>query len=189
MKKVLLSLLVVVTSFIMIPFVNAEEKVPVYMISKEGCSACHAASEYFKGLEEENPDLFDLVELQVFDSNWNFVSTDLQNMFVAVYEKIGEDTSKAATPTIVIGDYSTIGLPQDTNVIKEEIIKQRDAKKKVDIVKDIAKTLNINIDDIRKQSATETTEEKTTKNDALIIAVILVVLVGGFAGLVIASKK
>lgn len=187
MKRVLLSLIAFLIGLVLVPVVKAEEKVPVYMISKNGCSACEAATQYFNGLQKQYPDLFDLVELQVFDSSWGFVSTDLQNMFVAIYEKIGEDTSKAATPTIVIGDYHTIGIPQDTDEIYDAIITARDAKNKVDIVKDLADYLNIDLNSIRLGTNTETKE--TGKYDTIIIISIFVVLVGGFAGLVFASKK
>ena len=186
MKKILLSLMTFAIVFMLIPFVYAKEKVPVYMITKEGCPACQQANEYFASLASDYSDIFELIELQVFDSNWNFVSTDLQNMFVAVYENFGEDPTRAATPTIVIGDYYTVGLPSDSDVLKNKIIETYESEEKVDVVKDLAKSLDIDINSIRKES---TNEEKTNSYDALIIIGVFVVLVGGFAGLVVASKK
>ena len=188
MKKLIISIVAFLSIILLVPNVYAEEKVPVYMLTKNGCPACEAALEYFTELANENPGLFDLVELEVFDSNWKFNSEDLQNMFLAIYDKIGEDTSAAATPTIVIGDYHTIGLPQDKKVVYDAIVAVRDAKEKVDIVKDLADYMNIDINQIRK-GGTVKEEEKSGNYDAIIIIGIFVVLIGGFAGLIIASKK
>jgi len=191
MKKILLSFIMVALTFVLMPITKAEEKVSVYMFSKDGCSACVAAQEYFDELLEENPDLFELVELQVFDSEWNFVSDDLKNLLIKTYEKFGEDTSKAATPTIVIGDYHTVGLPQDTSVVYDEIVKLKDSKDKTDVVKEIADELDINIKDLQNSSNADvnTATEEGGKYDAIIIIGIFVVLIGGFAGLIVAGKK
>ena len=187
MKKILLSIIAMLSAFILIPVVNANEKVPVYMITKEGCSACAAALEYFDGLGKDYPDLFDLVELEVFDSEWNFVNSDLQSIFAKVYEAIGEDASRASTPTIVIGDFHSVGLPQDTSKIYDQIVKVSEQENRVDLVQDVAKTLNINIDLIRKDSTKK--EENSNKSDIIIVVGIFAVLIAGFAGLVVISKK
>ena len=186
MKKLVLSIVAIIMTFVLVPIVKADEKVHVYMISKDGCSACAAASEYFADLATSNPDLFELYDIQVFDANWQFESDELQQLFLAVYEKFGEDTSKAATPTIVIGDYHTVGLPQDTSAVYDAIVA---AKDKDDEMKKIAEELNIDLEKVRKNENTSEENEKSGKYDALIIIGIFIVLIGGFAGLVIASKK
>ena len=188
MKKIFLGLVTMLIVFLAIPLVASAEKVPVYMISKEGCPACQSATEYFDGLQKEHSDLFQLFDIQVFDSNWNFVSNDHQDLFLSLYEKLGEDTSKAATPTIIIGDFHSVGLPQDTSVIYDKIVETKDAKNKVDIVKEVAKELNIDLEKITNNN-TDTNEKKSGKYDALIIVAIFIVLIGGFAGLVLVSKK
>ena len=40
--------------FAMMPLVKAEETVSVYMFSKNGCSACVSAQEYFENLAIKN---------------------------------------------------------------------------------------------------------------------------------------
>lgn len=187
MKKIILSVISVLMIFVMMPLAKAESKVPVYMFTKDGCSACISAHEYFDELANEYPDLFELVEIEVFDSEWNITSEDLQKILIETYEKFGEDTSKIATPTIVIGDYHTIGLPQDTSVVYDAIVAAKE-EEKTDEIKKIAEDLNIDIEDVSKTTETPASEE-SGKYDALIIIGIFVVLIGGFAGLVIAGKK
>lgn len=186
MKKYLLSIIVVLMALVFVPTVKADSKVPVYMITKVGCPACESAKEYFTQLDKENPGLFQLITLEVFDSNWNIQNTDLETMFQGIYEIIGANANEAATPTIVIGDYSTIGLPQDTSQVYNAIISFRDEKKE-DAVKKLAEEKNIDLNSIN--SSQESTDNNKTNNDVLIIIGIFVVLIGGFVGLVYAGKK
>lgn len=166
------------------------EKVKVYMITKEGCSGCEMAYEYFEELSKTN-DNFELVPFEVFDSNWNFNSEELYTLFVKIYEYFDEDTNQASTPTIVIGEYHTLGLPSDKTQITDAI---KNAKK--DVVAKIAKDNNLNIDelkyDVSKRAESNNTKESETSNgkyDTLIIVSIFVILIGGFAGLVVLGKK
>ncbi len=190
MKKIVLSIVTVLMAFVLMPLVKAEETVSVYMFSKDGCSACISASQYFAELSEDNPGLFELVELEVFDAEWNFVSEDLKNLLISTYEKFGEDTSKAATPTIVIGDYHTVGLPQDTTEVYDAIVAARDEAKE-DEVKKLADKLGIKIEEIQKAQDNSVVgkDNEGGKYDAIIVIGIFVVLIGGFAALVIAGKK
>jgi len=190
MKKVILGIVSLLMLFVMIPVVSASEKVPVYMFSKNGCSACISALEYFNDLEEEYPDLFELIEIEVFDANWNFNSEDIQYLFLGVYEEFGEDTSQAATPTIVIGDYHTVGLPSDTSVVYNKIVEVSKQETQVNKVKEIADELEIDLEKINTTTETpEKEENETGKYDTLIIVGIFVVLIGGFAGLIVLGKK
>ena len=50
MKKILLSLIAIISTFVFIPLVNAKNDVTVYMFTKNGCPACESAREYFNGL-------------------------------------------------------------------------------------------------------------------------------------------
>lgn len=183
MKKVVLSIFALLLAFVAIPLAKAEEKVPVYMFTKNGCPACTSAHEYFEGLLEKESDLFDLYIIEVFDNSWNIVSNDLGKLLTGVYEKIGEDSSKASTPTIVIGDYHTLGLPQDTNLVLEAIEKERDSEKKVDVVKTVADSLELDLEQFK------IAPETPGKYDAVIIIGIFVVLIGGFVALVYTGKK
>ena len=145
MKKLLLSLITVLALLIALPVSAKDEQVPVYMFSKDGCPACVAAQEYFEELETEYPELFELVEIVVFDGNWNAVSEERQMLLLSVYEEFGEDTSSAATPTIVIGDYYTIGLPKDTNEVYKAIENVRDSKEKIDVVKELVEEAELDL--------------------------------------------
>jgi len=183
-KKIILSVIVALSMLIMTPVANAEEKVPVYMFTKEGCPACISAIEYFDGLAKDYPDVFELYEIEVFDKNWQATSNNLQSLLIKTYEAFGEDSSSAATPTIVIGNYHTIGLPQDTSLVEDAILAVRDSEEKVDKVKDLADDLDVNLAEFKLGD-----EQASGKYDTLIIVGIFVVLIGGFAGLVIAGKK
>ena len=192
MKKVLFSLITFLYLLIGMP-VSAKEQVPVYMFSKDGCSACISALSYFEELESEYPDLFELKEIVVFDGNWNAVSDDRTNLLVKVYERFGEDSSKAATPTIVIGDYHTVGLPQDTTEVYDAIVDA--SKDDIDVVKGLIEDANLNLDELLEYDENNTntqdtiTDENGGKYDTIIIIGIFVVLIGGLAGLVVAGKK
>jgi len=175
--------------FIFVAKVNAEEKVPVYMFTKEGCSACEAAFDYFDELESENPDLFELVVFEVFDSEWNVNNEDLKDLLIAVYEEFNEDTSKAATPTIIIGDYHTIGLPQDTSIVKDAIVEVKDNKEQKDVVKKLAKELKMDINILKKDDTNNSSKDTKSNTDIIIVIGIFIILIGGLLGLVVVSKK
>lgn len=192
MKKVILSLIVVFQLLVYLPVSAEESGVPVYMFTKDGCSACDVAYEYFEKLEESEPDLVDLIVIEVFNEAGELNSQNAATLLLGVYEKFDEDSSKISTPTIVIGDYHVLGFPQDENVIYDEITKARDNKDFVDVVKEIADKSSINIDEIKKSEdniPTTKEENESGKYDTLIIIGIFVVLIGGCAGLVILGRK
>ena len=99
-----------------------------------------------------------------------------------------EKVKKAATAKKTSSSKKT-----DAKKVKVEAKK---SKKEVDVIKDLAKENNIELSSVIKdfgvKSCDKTTAEtKTTggKYDAVIIVAIFVVLVGGFAGLVVLGKK
>lgn len=191
MKKVLISLAIVLGLFIGTPVYASKttEKVPVYMFSKDGCSACISAEAYFEELEETYPDLFELREIVAFASDWSAVSSDRSNLISKVYDYFGEDSSSIATPSIVIGDYFTKGLPNDTDKVYNAIV---DAQKNSaeDIVKGFIDDLGLNLEELLKYDKESTqTVTKEKSNDALIIGVVFGVVLIGFVGLVIISRK
>ncbi len=193
MKKFLLASILILVSFMIIPVVNAANKTKVYMFTKNGCSACEYAFEYFDGLLEEEPDLFELVDLEVWSGSdqqgkWILGSEDLYNLMVASLEYFDEDSKQLYTPTIVVGDYIQIGV-QDIEDMHDRIVELNKAEKPVDVVSDLAKKANINIDKLKKDRGQGDKETESGKYDALIIIGIFVVLIGGFAGLIIIGKK
>lgn len=190
MKRILLGVITFLVCICMLPVVKADSKVTVYMFTKDGCPACAKALEYFNGLLKDDSDAFELVDLEIFDSEWNEVSEDAYNLMIDTLDHFGESTEPKdiATPLIVIGDYHTVGLPQDTSVVEDAI---KDAKKEDDVVKQIAEDNKINYQDFVKveNENASNNEEKSGKYDAIIIVAIFVVLIGGFAGLVVLGKK
>jgi len=178
---------------IAIPVSAKDEKVPVYMFSKDGCPACISASEYFEELSEEYPDLFEVIEIVVFGPQWEQIDDGRTELLVKVYDKFGEDSSAASTPTIVIGDYHTLGLPQDTDLVYDAIMKVKNSKKPVDEVKKIVEELELDLEELQKYEKVQTEEVKDEseggKYDAIIAVGIIVVLIGGFAGLIVIGKK
>ena len=191
MKKVIITLILVLGLIGVIPVSAKEEKVPVYVFSKDGCSACIQAKEYFDELQKDYPDLFEIHNIVVFDENWQAVSNERTELLIDVYERFGEDSSKAATPTIVIGNYHTLGLPQDTNEVYEAILEVKNSKEPVDEVKKLIDEAELNLEDLLTYDDMPTVVEEETggKYDAIIIIGIFVVLIGGFAALIMASKK
>lgn len=194
MKKILLSLITALVFVCLLPVVKAKSDVTVYMFTKDGCPACASALEYFNGLLADDPNSFELVDLEIFDSEWNEVSEDAYNLMIDTLDHFGESTDPKdiATPLIVIGNYHTVGLPQDTSVVEDAIKDAKDAKKEVDVVKQIADDEKINYQDfvkVENENASNNEEQKLGKYDAIIIVAIFVVLIGGFAGLVVLGKK
>ncbi len=191
MKKVLLSIitLLLTLTFIPVTFAASEEetvdKVPVYIFSKNGCKGCEYAFNYFDNLEKEEPDLFEQYIIEVYDPNWNIEDEDAYNLLITLLERKELDTVKIATPTIFIGDYATVGFPNDDSLVYNAIKNAKEASEdeKVDIVKEEADKLNIDLEQYKKVAA------KTSVTDLIIIGSIFVVLVGGFVCLIVMSKK
>ena len=207
MKKVILSFIAALSMLVMLPVVKADSDVTVYMFTKNGCSACEAAREYFEGLLEKDKDAFKLVNIEVWcgtdyvtdpdNPQWILGSEDAYNLLMAAVDHYKLDANQLGTPVIAIGNYATIGFnSNDPSAITDAINKAKKSKKEVDVIKDLAKENNIELSSVIKdfgvKSCDKTTAEtKTTggKYDAVIIVAIFVVLVGGFAGLVVLGKK
>ena len=207
MKKIILSFIATLSMLVMLPVVKADSDVTVYMFTKNGCSACEAAREYFEGLLEKDKDAFKLVNIEVWcgtdyvtdpdNPQWILGSEDAYNLLMAAVDHYKLDANQLGTPVIAIGNYATIGFnSNDPSAITDAINKAKKSKKEVDVIKDLAKENNIELSSVIKdfgvKSCDKTTAEtKTTggKYDAVIIVAIFVVLVGGFAGLVVLGKK
>ena len=186
MKKIILSIVTFLSMFLFTNNVIAEDQVKVYMITKEGCSGCEIAYDYFDELEKEEPDLFELVPFEVFNYDWKFNSEELNTLFTKVYEYFGEDANTAQTPTIIIGDYHVLGLPGDRDLVRNAIDEAKENRK--DVVSEIAKKENLNIEEL-KYDRNASTKKSNVNYETLIIIGIFVIIIGGFAGLVIIGKK
>ncbi len=118
MKKYLLLLFILVVIFI---GSNVYAKVPVYMVTREGCPACETALKYFKKVNRNNSELIDLYVFEVFNSKWETNSEELKTVYDLIYESIGADPNLAQTPTIVIGNYNVQGFPKDESIVYDAI--------------------------------------------------------------------
>ncbi len=183
MKKIYFTLIIVLLLMMFIPVVEAANKAKVYMFTRDGCSACISAKSYLDGLLKDDKDLFELIEIVAFDSNGQVKNKDAYNLMLAVLEHYNEDTETLYTPTIVIGDYHNIGFPKDPSNLYNAITELNESEDDIDTVKDIAKEENVNINNVKVNV------DKENATDAYIIIGIFVVLIGGFAGLVILGRK
>ena len=114
MKKLLVSLICSLSILGFIPVAKAEEKEPVnvYMFTKNGCSFCAKALTYFSELstEEEYSDKFNLITLEVFDSNWNISNEYYYDLLMEVSES--KNIAFEGTPYIVVGETVFDGFDQ-----------------------------------------------------------------------------
>ncbi len=193
MKKVIISFIIVCVLIMHIPVVKAENKVKVYMFTKHGCSACQTAYDYFNDLLEENPDLFELVTLEVWsgadkDGKWILASQDLLDLMVSALDKFGEDTNKLATPTIAVGDYLQVGA-NNLSGIYNRILELKDSEEAVDTIAELAKENNINIDELKGIKNTNEDENNDGKYDAYILIGIFIFVIGGFVALLTFGRK
>ncbi len=189
MKKFIYIILGMISLFLVMPSVHAKNDVKVYIFSKEGCPACEYAFEYFDGLLKNEPDLFELDVLEVFDGKWQTKNEELYNLLIKSLDHFGESTKPEdiATPIIAIGDYLQIGT-KDLSKMYDRIVEFRDSEETpIDRISLIAKDINVNIDKLKVNRKQE--QEKSSKYDLIILGTIFIVLIGGFALLIKVGKK
>ena len=184
MKKAILSIFTLIVILLGMPKVLASEKVPVYVFTKNGCSACQKAFQYFDDLQKKNPDLFDQYIIEVYDGKWNVKEDSLYDILIATLTRLNGDTVKIATPTIVIGDYLSVGLNNQTEIYNKIVeAQEKPSDEKVDIVKEEADKLGVDLEKYKK------VPEETSSLEIIIIVGIFVILIGGFVGIIVISKK
>lgn len=202
MKKYLL-LIVAVLGLLIMPNVKAEElpevtdheKVKVYLFRGEGCSHCYDFLTYFIDTYKDYEDYFEIVVYESWKNSAN------QELMLAVKEKVGEDVD-IAVPFIVVGsNYEITGFNDE---IGEKIIatalKEYQSDKYSDLVAKVAKSekVNPNAESIKEAALSEgvvvsdvDTEEEKDKgiSDGVVIGIVFGVLILGFGGLVVLSRK
>lgn len=167
MKKVLLSILALLTVVILPISVSAEEKekVNVYLFYGNGCGYCEAAKQFFASIKEEYKEYYNLVEYEVW-----YVKENSQLMQdVASY--LGKEVG--GVPFIVIGETTFGGYSSeyDSDIIKA-IKEEYENEDYVDIVAKVKDG------------------EVSTKNyDTYIVIGIFAVIIGGFGALIYFSRK
>lgn len=181
MKKIFI---IIIMFFSCLSLVKATEKVPVYIIAKEGCVNCDNAVDYFKELDKKHPDEFNVTVFEVFNEDWEFNSPELKTFYKNLLSFLEENTDEYATPVIVIGDYHNIGLPSDRSVLYEAIETYKNEEQK-DPVQDIVDEMNISVEELQNSNVVE----KEDNHNGLIMLITFGVIVFGFVALLVFPKK
>ncbi len=198
MKKYILTLIAALSILIM-PTVSAKvdlpektdhEKVKVYLFYSSTCGNCHNLLKYFSSKYLDYTDYFEFVTYQV-DNNQNN-----SKLSAAVAEKTGEE--QGYVPLVIIGNtYHNLGFGGDAG---EEITKAAlDAYQDdnyTDIVAEIKKDKKIDAKETTFVDACDvsgikckTADSKSGISDGAVIGIIFGVIVLGFGGLVVLSRK
>lgn len=197
MKKVLITVLAVF-SVLLAPVVKAEElpektdheKVKVYLFWSNSCHNCHNLMKYFADKYQKYTDYFEIVTYRVDNDS---VNSELSSN---IAKQVGENPGYV--PLVIIGNtYHVLGW-QDSlgTTIIDEALKAYQDENYTDIVqKEIedsklsatAKTFTEALDTAEIEYSKDGSTEKNS--DALIVGVVFGVILVGFAGLVIISRK
>lgn len=207
MKKYII-LIIAVLGLLIMPNVNAakislpektdHEKVKVYLFRGEGCSHCYDFLSYFVDVFKDYEDYFEIVAYESWKDSAN------QNLMLAVKKAVGEEEN-VAVPFVVIGDdYHLLGFGDNSGEeIINEALKAYQDKKYTDIV---AKTIESEKITPNPQTVAraaysegikvkkEYLEEEGIKSksgfsDGVVIGIVFAVILLGFGGLVLISRK
>lgn len=192
MKKSLILLLLILTIGLM-PVVRAEskEKVKVYVFAAGGCGWCEKQISYLKGLDGYNK-TFEIVEKELYvDTSWQEgkdyeLGVKVVNLFE---DACFQDVSYDGTPLVVISDVYAMTT---YNTSLESYINEAYEKGDKDIVGCLSKGNNdCKITNSKCENNTFNKKEtgSTNSNDKILIASIFIIMVCGFAGLVLLSHK
>lgn len=209
MKKIILSLITIVMSFIIFtnvkaiekPEVTNHEKITIYIFRGNGCGHCANAINYFNELGDEYADYF---EVKTYETWYN---ENNNNLGKAVAEKF--DYEFDGVPFIVVGEKYVGGFGSTTGeTLIEYALDYYQDKKYKDVVKETLKEIDYDVEETSIKDAlneegqiNENTNQNTTNNaygeesssggkyDAIIIVGLFVLLIGGMAGLVIVGRK
>lgn len=159
---------------------NETKVVNVYIFTKDGCSHCAEAKEFFAELSEDKTygKMFNLVVIQVYDSEWN---ADEDNMAVMteVAELFGDEVS--GVPYIVIGnEYSVNGYAES---LDDEIKKAIKTAYKNDEYEDVVAPL------AAQYAAASATTEEEKKDDTVAIIIVMVVAIASIGLPIYFSRK
>ena len=171
MKKlkylVLLILMILIVPFAV--FADEEEsaakeenkEVKIYFFRGEGCSHCAEAEEWFKSIEEELGDRFEIIDYETW------YNEDNAELMKKVAEARGEAEQATGVPYIIVGDKSWIGFADD---YKEEIKDQ--------INSEYGKNINDRYDVMELMNDIGSNKKKDSGSDVASLIIILLV-VGG----------
>ncbi len=200
MKKVFLGFLVALSLFVMpgvkadedLPVITDHEKVTVYLFRSSSCGHCHDFLEYFAQNYYKYQDYFEIVSFEVSDGeNYELMS--------AVKERMGADVD-GRIPYIVIGNsFDQLGFGTDGQEIIDEalaayqdesyqdyvgsIIEEEGYEPSDETLEEAAESLGINVVGLNGE------DPEAGLSDGAIVAIIFGILILGFGGLVLYSRK
>ncbi|HIS11912.1 MAG TPA: LPXTG cell wall anchor domain-containing protein [Candidatus Onthocola stercoravium] len=200
MKKVILGFLVALSLFVMpgvkadedLPVITDHEKVTVYLFRSSSCGHCHDFLEYFAQNYYKYQDYFEIVSFEVSDGeNYELMS--------AVKERMGADVD-GRIPYIVIGNsFDQLGFDTDGQEIIDEalaayqdesyqdyvgsIIEEEGYEPSDETLEEAAESLGINVVGLNGE------DPEAGLSDGAIVAIIFGILILGFGGLVLYSRK
>ena len=201
MKKVFLGVLVALSLALMpnvkaaeddLPVITDHEKVTIYLFRSKTCGHCHDFLEYFAENYYKYQDYFEIVTYEVSNA-------DNYELMTTVKERMGEEVD-GSVPYIVIGNnFDQLGFGTDGTDIIEEALNAYEDESYVDYVNQIIEEENL---DPAETSLEEAASEigasvvglngedpNASLSDGAIVAIIFGILILGFGGLVLYSRK
>ena len=201
MKKIILSLITAIMVFMLVPVTEAaekpkvtdHEKVTIYIFWGNGCPNCTNAINYFYNLGDEYADYIEFETYEVWHNSNN--SSFAQEVASSL------DHELKGVPFLVVGKEYISGWGdsvgetminyaldyyQDKNY--KDVVKEAEEKTEYELEKTSLKDA-YELEESQNNTNTTQPEVEGGKYDALIIIGIFVVLIGGFAALVVVGKK
>lgn len=199
MKKYLI-ILITVLSLLIIPNVKAadvdlpektdHEKVKINLFWSSQCQHCHDFINYFKNRYVDYVDYFEIVGYQVNNN------VDNSNLMKAVGIALGHDEkSLNGVPLIVIGEQNQRGFGSDGKELIEMALEEYQNADYKDLVNEVKKEESIEVESKNFSEVCSAAGVRCKKlgnsglSDTAVIIIIFVIVIGGFAGLTIYSRK
>jgi len=170
------------------PEITDHEKVKIYVFRSNSCGHCHNLLDFFSDKAVEYKDYFEIISYEVGGNATNSAFKSVVNKKLEI--------SETGVPLIVIGDKHRIGFGSSSgNEIIEDALKAYQDEDYVDAVAQIIEEEEIEHEPETFMEACESIgikciDDPNQKNyDILIVIGIFVVIIGGFAALMITSNK
>lgn len=205
MKKLLVILTILVSAItfnvkaseIELPEKTDHEPVKIYLFYADYCSHCHEFIEYFlDNYKDEYKDYFEIVGIEAATSSKTIPDFVKANSSLAseLKEYFEIDDSEFGWPFIVIGDYNTCGFATRMGeALINEALDQYQNESYEDVVGSfIEKSSDVKTENLKEAAVTagiEVPDEKSGISDAVVVAIIFIVLIGGLGSLIFLSRK
>lgn len=199
MKKVFLGILVALSLLIMsnvqadddLPTITDHEKVTVYLFRSSGCGHCQDFIEYFAENYYLYQDYFEIVTYEVSDET----NYELMNL---AKERNGED--RDGVPYIVIGNiFDQLGFGTDGTEVVDAALAAYEDVSYADLVQEIIEEEGLEPTETSLEAAADYygftmvgmngEDPNAGLSDGAIVAIIFGILILGFGGLVLYSRK